>query len=133
MMNRVRSTVKLVLMLGLVSVLIIGCGRSGGLALRAGDDGRELALRQGETLTVSLPGNPSTGYTWEAVGLDEGILRQGGEPEFTPESDALGAPGVQVFRFRVIGQGHTVLNLVYQRPWEEAEPEQTFSVDVTVR
>lgn len=133
MVNKTRVQRKLMVMLGVVLLLAFSCARSGGPTLRASDDGDEVELRKGQTLVVSLEGNPSTGYTWEAVDLDEGIVRQVGEPAFTPESEALGASGTQVLRFRAAGEGRTTLQLVYHRPWEEAEPERTFSVDVVVR
>lgn len=56
-----------------------------------------------------------------------------GEPGFTPESDALGARGTQLLRFDPVAEAGTTLRLVYYRPWEEADPEQTFSVDVVIR
>lgn len=133
MVNKARVQRKLVVMLGVVLLLAFSCARSNALTLRAGDDGEEIELREGREFTISLEGNPTTGYSWEAVELDEEILRQVGEPAFTPESEALGASGTQLLRFRAVGEGRTTLRLVYHRPWEEVEPERTFSVEVVVR
>jgi inhibitor of cysteine peptidase len=116
-----------------VLLLAFSCARSSGVTLRADDDGQQIELREGQTLTVSLEGNPTTGYTWEVVEIDEQILRQLGEPDFTPESEALGVSGMQALRFQAVNEGRTTLRLVYHRPWEDDEPEQTFSVEVVVR
>lgn len=133
MVNKSRVQRKLIVMFGVILLLAFSCARSSGLKLRASDDGGQVELRKGQTFSVSLEGNPTTGYTWEVLQVDEQVLRQIGDPAFTPESEALGAPGTQVLRFRAVGEGRTTLRLVYHRPWEEADPEQTFFVEVTVR
>jgi inhibitor of cysteine peptidase len=99
------------------------------------DNGREMELKKGQTLVVTLEGNPTTGYSWEvAEPLDEQVLRQVGEAEFKAESEALGAGGVQILRFEAVNAGQTTLKLVYHRPWEEGvEPLETYSLQGVVR
>ena len=99
------------------------------------DNGREMQLKKGQTLVVTLEGNPTTGYSWEvAEPLDEQVLRQAGEPEFKAESDLVGAGGVQVLRFEAVNAGKMTLKLVYHRPWEEGvDPLETYSIQVVVR
>jgi len=124
---------RIILMFGLLLAALSACGASNEVKLDAGDDGSQVELKAGQTLVVSLEGNPTTGYTWEAAELDEQVLRQVGEAEFNPESDAIGAGGVQTLRFETVNSGQTTLNLVYHRPWEEdVEPAETFSVQVVV-
>ena len=100
-----------------------------------GDNGREVQLKKGQPLVVTLEANPTTGYTWEvAEPLDEQVLRQAGEPEFKPESDLAGAGGVQILRFEAVNAGQTALKLAYRRSWEkDVEPLNTFSIQVVVR
>jgi len=125
---------RIVLIFGLLLTSLSACGASTEVKLDAGDDGSQVELNAGQTLVVSLEGNPTTGFTWEAVELDEQVLRQVGEAEFKPETDAIGAGGVQTLRFETVNSGQTTLNLVYLRPWEEdVEPAETFSVQVIVR
>lgn len=131
--NGARVQRKLIVMFGVILLLAFSCARSGAITLHAGDDGSQVELMEGQTFVVSLEANPSTGYTWEAVDYDQQVLRQVGEPSFTPVSDALGASGTQVLRFEAVGEGRTTLGIVYHRAWEEVEPEQTFSVEVVVR
>ena len=105
--------------------------------VKAGIDnnGHEMQLKKGQTLVVTLEGNPTTGYSWEvAEPLDEQVLRQVGEAEFKQESNALGAGGVQVLRFEAVNAGQITLKLVYHRPWEkDVEPLETYSLQVVVR
>jgi inhibitor of cysteine peptidase len=99
------------------------------------DAGREVQLKKGQTLVVTLEGNPTTGYSWEVEEpLDEQVLRQVGEAEFKTESDLVGAGGVQILRFEAVNAGQTTLKLVYHRPWEkDVEPLETYSIQVVVR
>jgi len=98
------------------------------------DNGREMQLKKGQTLVVTLEGNPTTGYSWEVADpLDEQVLRQAGEPEFQQESDLVGAGGVQILRFEAVNAGKMTLKLIYHRPWEkDVEPVETYSIQVVV-
>jgi inhibitor of cysteine peptidase len=133
MVNKARVQRKLMVMLLALLFLLFSCATSRRITLHASDNGTDVALKRGQDLVISLEGNPTTGYTWEAVAYDEGVLRQVGQPAFTPESDAVGAPGRQILRFEAGGAGQTTLQLVYHRPWEDADPEREFSVEVVVR
>ena len=96
--------------------------------------GRSVEMRAGGTLDVSLEGNPTTGYMWEAASVDSAVLKQVGEREFTSNSQALGAGGNVRFRFRAVAPGQTRLKLIYHRPFEKnVPPEKTFEVNVVVR
>jgi inhibitor of cysteine peptidase len=107
---------------------------AGQVWLTEADDGRSVDLGVGQTLNIALKANPATGYGWETLTLDERVLRLAAAPEFTPESDRLGAPGTQVLRFEVVGPGEADLQLVYRRPWEQdATPANTFSVHIVAQ
>jgi inhibitor of cysteine peptidase len=104
------------------------------MVLTAKDNGSQAELEQGQALLVTLESNPTTGYRWEVSGSVEPALRQIGEAEFQPQSDLVGAPGVETLRFEAVGPGELTLKLVYHRPWEKGvEPLETFSVYVSIR
>ena len=104
------------------------------IQLTAADNGKTIEPKTGQVVSITLDANPTTGYTWAVVApSDEQILRQVGEIEFEPESDAIGAGGVQIIRFDVVHAGQTTLKLVYHRPWESVEPLETFSITVVAR
>jgi inhibitor of cysteine peptidase len=122
------------LLVAVVLAAVSGCAAKSALALEAKDNGRQIELEKGQTLAISLEGNPSTGYTWEMVESEGSILRQVGEIEFKAESDLVGAPGTQTLRFETVEAGQMDLKLVYHRAWEEGvQPLETFTVQVTVR
>jgi inhibitor of cysteine peptidase len=71
-----------------------------------------------QEFAISLPGNPSTGFSWAIEAMPEWLC-QVGEAQYTPANSALGAGGIYHWRFKALGAGQGLLSLVYQRPWEE--------------
>jgi inhibitor of cysteine peptidase len=118
----------------LVVTAISGCAAQTALALEAEDNGSEITLQKGQILTITLPGNPSTGYSWMMIDPEGSILRQVGEPEFKADSELVGAPGTLTLRFEAVEAGQMDFTLGYQRPWETGvEPLETFTAQVIVK
>jgi len=131
--NRFSSIALLILLLAMT--VATGCSpQQQEVKASIDDNGREMQLKKGQTLVVTLEGNPTTGYSWEvAEPLSEQVLRQAGEPEFQQESDLVGAGGVQILRFEAVNAGKMTLKLIYHRPWEkDVEPLETYSIQVVV-
>ena len=104
------------------------------IQLTEADTGRLFELRVGDTLEVTLPGNPTTGFQWEVSEINSAILEPLGEPKFEPSSNAVGSGGNVTLRFETIGIGQTELKLIHRRSFEEdVPPAQTFEVTITVR
>jgi predicted secreted protein len=102
------------------------------ITLAAVDNGRSLALTEPQELVITLPANPSTGFLWQAVALDSGVLVETdpGALRYV-EATTPGVAAQQVLRFRAIGAGTTDLRLSYRRPWEtDTAPADTFAVTV---
>jgi len=98
------------------------------------DAGRQIALGKGESVAVTLAGNPTTGYQWEVVELDKSIVKPLGDMTFERSGTALGAGGQATWHFQGVRAGQTSLKLVYRRPFEkQAPPTQTFEVQIVVK
>ena len=110
------------------------CSRPSQIALSEKDDGRQLQLVRGDTLTVELKSNPTTGYRWRIADADKnGVLKAGTDEFIAPNTDLCGAPGRQRLSFTSAKAGETTLHLVYVRPWEKGTPPaQSFRVTVSV-
>jgi inhibitor of cysteine peptidase len=106
--------------------------RRRGLLLEEPDSGSIIYMTQGDALSVRLPANPSTGFTWSVAANAPSILAPGGDPRFEPPpTPRPGAGGFQTLEFRVAGGGPAFLQLVYRRPSEkDAPPARTWSVFV---
>ena len=70
----------------------------------------------GDTFTVTLPSNPSTGYSWVAT-PQEGLKFT--ESSAASDSGLLGAPGLQTFVFSAEKEGAFLIELTYKRAGDE--------------
>ncbi len=119
----------------LLTVLISGCNSANEVKLDIGDSGSQVEVKKGQTLVISLESNPTTGYGWEVMKINDSMLEQMGEAEFktSPSHDVVGAGGVEVFRFQIKEVGTTYLELGYRRFWEEdVAPLMIYSLSIVV-
>ena len=85
-----------------------------------------------DSVTIELKGNPSTGYTWEAVLASENIVEISKEVKYIGGEGMVGAPSMFYFTVSSLSSGNTVLTLEYKRPWEEKEPLEKKVYNITV-
>lgn len=78
-------------------------------------------VKVGETFTIQLPSNPTTGYGWVVKKAPEQIKLLNKSYEQSPEckKGMVGCGGVQSFHFNAIQPGQGLLKLKYVRSWEE--------------
>ena len=83
---------------------------------RFADPAATIHVAAGETFALALPGNPSTGYIWQAS-VDPHYLELSSQ-EFEPEGTGVGAGGYEVFLLRALAAGHSEIACEYRRPWD---------------
>jgi inhibitor of cysteine peptidase len=118
----------------MVMALFSGCGTHG-TGLTNADNGKQITAKTGDTLTLTLDSNPTTGYSWQVMEIDNTILAQQGDPEYKQASGTeglVGAGGTETFRFDAVGTGTTTLKLGYMRPWESVPPIETLTIQIVV-
>ncbi|MFW6126174.1 MAG: protease inhibitor I42 family protein [Chloroflexota bacterium] len=71
----------------------------------------------GETFTISLESNPSTGYGWTAH--FDGQMLELVAVDYEASSELIGAGGIETFEFGALQEGDTTIVMVYERTWEE--------------
>lgn len=129
-----------ILIAGLVLIALVAAGAAFAMSTdepseatvyTADDDGTSIVLEPGASFSVVLPGNATTGYSWQVEGIDAAIL-SAAEPVYVSDSELVGAGGVYTFTFTAAAAGETELRLVYLRPWEQVAPLETFTMTVTV-
>jgi predicted secreted protein len=131
-----KTTISILLFCALMTGLLAACGPAlpGVVQIDEQNAGETVEMNLGDTLEVALEGNITTGYNWVPTLQAPVLLEQVGEPEMTPESDQLGAPGKIVLQFKAVASGETILHLDYKQPWDdETAPEETFEVIVVVK
>ena len=130
-----------VLMAALAAVAAAGCSSAnagaGPLALTDNDNGKAFTVKVGDIITVVIPGNMTTGYSWAAAlsEKDAALLQQQGEPVYAQGSNGsvVGAGGTFTFTFKAAAAGQAALKLAYARPWENGAPAQTYEVELTIQ
>src|SRR5277367_2466895 len=78
----------------------------------------------GKQFSITLNANHTTGYSWQlAKPLDSATLTQISDDYHAATSDAVGAPGEEVWTFESVAAGTVELNFEYVRPFEkDAKP-----------
>lgn len=66
------------------------------------------SAKVGDTILADLPGNPSTGYMWEAMFDDDGVMESGGDASFEPSSDEEGSPGAVTLPLKAAKAGYAL-------------------------
>jgi inhibitor of cysteine peptidase len=97
---------------------------------------QNVTLAVGNTLTIKLASNYSTPYRWAIdtkIG-DPTIVKQTGHEFVQPTSDALGAPGTEVWTFSALKPGTTTISTSYSSfVGKDTKPACTYTANVTVQ
>ena len=86
------------------------------------------------SVTISLPENPSTGYTWLWQQMGSGKIALVSDeyvPDNSPEGMA-GTGGTRTFTFKGITPGHVTLTMTEKRPWEGGETAGSEIYSITI-
>lgn len=115
---------------------VLGCddssADSGAIVVSQAQNGGTIAPAAGETFTVQLAGNPTTGYEWTVAQIDAAYLRLA-DSSYAADSSAVGSGGVYTFQFETLQPGATTLGLVYRRSWETTAADQAFTLTVNIQ
>jgi len=112
-------------------VLSLGGCAVNGESAEFTDPSVPIVVEKGQTFTIVLESNPSTGYQWKlGKELDEKILVLESTEYEEPKSELLGKPGEERWTFKAQGLGRTEIVLNYVRPWEEAAGAEAAETEV---
>lgn len=98
----------------------------------------ETTLSVGQTLSISLRSNSTTGYQWKVADFDEAVLTPGtpfGQEMIDDHAPGMvGVGGATRWRFTATRPGTVTLTFGYSRPWiTDAPPAETATYRVVVR
>lgn len=140
-----KAKIGLICAVALLTTLLFGCAvaQKQGLINLTCDDFisqnhiiGELSVKAGDSFTVTLCSNPTTGFQWESAVITEpSVLTETNHQFFGPEDENLvGAAGRDVWTFQALKKGTSNISIAYSRPWEGGEKaEWTFTAAVTVK
>lgn len=116
-----------------IFLLVQPAGVAAALEVTMKDNGGVFKLKPNDQVSITLPGNPTTGYRWELAAISVDILEPGGEPEYLADSSLPGSGGSFRFHFTARKQGSTRIILAYRRSWEtDVAPLKMFEMTVGV-
>jgi inhibitor of cysteine peptidase len=94
--------------------------------------GEPVTVAQGQSFTITLRSNPSTGYRWEpqydraALSLIDSVFISDPNPH-----NLVGVPGSQVFTFQGLAKGTTAITFNNVSPSQIVTEQTTYTVTVT--
>jgi inhibitor of cysteine peptidase len=81
------------------------------------DNGKTVQEPLGETFSIRLQENPTTGFTWN-LSLSEGLMVS--RDEYIPSSTSglmVGTGGIRAFTLVAVSKGEQMITAEYRRPW----------------
>jgi predicted secreted protein len=130
----------------ILALVIIGCNPAGKeVALQVTYDefmqqksqARNTTMTSRDASKITLPSNASTGFRWELTGIsDKAVIAQDGVSEYVlPEnSTVVGAYGKEIWTFKPLQRGTSIISLAYSQPWAGGtKKEWTITIEVKVR
>ena len=92
--------------------------------------GKQVEMSVGDSLTITLPSDTGTGYSWSSWVSDE-IILQLSEDKYIGQ---VGTGGKEIWTFKALTEGTCTIEMEYRPPQEEdATPAQTFNLTVNIQ
>lgn len=93
-----------------------------------------IKINTGDTITQRLDGNATTGYSWNAVIDNPGIVSlESTIVAVNKDATLMGGPNVFEFKIRGKNIGKTKIHFEYKRTWETGvAPEKTKTIEIEV-
>lgn len=101
-------------------------------------NGQEYRMALGNSLTLMLDSNPTTGYSWTAAYDDKMLTLASKDYQQAGNGNLMGQGGKDIWRFKALQAGATELKMTYSRPWEpippgeSVQPIKTFTLKVII-
>ena len=117
----------------LVACLISGCAQSDATHSYT-DASQVIKVKVGESFSIVLKANPTTGYDWQYTGTSD-LIEMLGDKSYQADNTTgmiVGGGGKDTFTFKTVGKGTATLDFLYKRVWETTSAEQkSFTVEVS--
>lgn len=94
------------------------------------------AVLVGNRLTIDLPSNKTTGFSWKLANEPNRTVLRLEKSEYNAPSSGgtVGQGGTETWVFLAVGRGTQTITMQYTRPWEKnAQPAKTQVFNVVVQ
>lgn len=105
----------------LCAFLFAGCGNKQASSNNSADSG---AIKVGDTFTIRLEANHTTGYSWSLADNKSDIVEKVSDvyEPYETAGNVVGSGGTEIWTFKAVAKGQATLNFQYTRPWEKGIP-----------
>jgi inhibitor of cysteine peptidase len=99
------------------------------------DPAKSIEIITGQEFAIELDANATMGYQWQlAKPLNKRIIELLSTEYRVSETGLVGAGGKEVWKFRAVNRGKTMISMKYIRPWEkDVPPEKNVQFRVVIR
>lgn len=101
------------------------------LTLTATDNGTTRHAKTGDLVALSLPENPTTGYRWTILDLDDAFLDVEND-DYAMAGTAMGSGGTRTLLLRVKRAGTVQVSMAESRVWDPETPINRFAFTLDV-
>jgi inhibitor of cysteine peptidase len=137
--NRLVLLLAGIVLLGALAVIVAQYALDDDTSERAGvtltdeDNASTVSVALGDEIVIRLESNITTGYEWEVAEVNQAVLTYLGSEYEAPDTNLVGAGGIQVLRFEATSPGESTIALKYWRPFEgDSSIVNEFVVTATV-
>lgn len=93
-----------------------------------------MELAVGQSKSITLPGNPTTGYLWRVADAPQTVQVDVTLEDSKAPLGMVGCPRASIVTVTAKKVGQGVIKLVYARPWEKDKaPLETLHINVNVK
>lgn len=131
-MHKRTGMIAAALVVALAGVLLAACG--GGVTIQAGqqDSGGTVQAAAGDTIDLTLPENPSTGYSWTLEVSDGLSIVDDAYAEGEDSGGMVGVPGTHTWAIEVTGAGEQTIKGEYRQAQNPDDNPEYFTLTVKV-
>jgi predicted secreted protein len=92
------------------------------IIVRKDQDGQKIRVKPGDIIQVELSFSGGTGYAWYFDKPETDVIETlSEETKINSQDGKIGAPGIDIRRFKAIKAGYAEVRLNYYRKWEGKE------------
>lgn len=123
----------LVMTAALSGLLLVACGSGATIPVTQQDSGSTIQAAEGDTIDLTLPENPSTGYSWK-VQLSDGLTAVADAyKEGEGAGNLIGVPGTHSWQIEVGGSGTQTIKGEYRQAGNPDDNPEFFTLTVEIQ
>ncbi len=129
-----QSKIKKIVTFAVLAAIILISNGCRGKSVPYSDAHTPIKVKAGTEFVISLDSNVTTGYSWRLEDMPSTCpVKMVSSHYEAPQNQLPGAGGKELWTFKAVNKGGAMINLHYERPWENSPPieSKTFTVMIS--